>query len=499
MRKRFEEYQDGLTKGKEPERSGSFWSKRYAGDSQKIWAILDELNHQPADTLEDQDLDFKEWNERSMHDSVRTVIQMAVCMANGGGGTVVFGVNDKAVGRFKAILGISPEVDLNRLKKVVYDLTDPKLTPVFHELSVPEGTGRLLVMQVYPGLPPYTRTSGQGLIRVGKECQPLTGTLRRRIMVETGETDLTANEVPEPIEALLLLLPWSNCGRSRAGRKRRMISWVCLTGTFWVPLDSSEMEDCCAPESSLQGAPMLSANISQDMSGTHLRMAGDTDYSDRADGNDAVPIALVRILDRIMADNPIATVPQGLFHFEIRTYPDFTRKIVRSMLEHTDRPVILPLSNPTSMAEAVPADLYEWTDGRALVGTGSPFPAVDYNGRVYRIGQCNNVFVFPGVGLGVLASGAREVLPEFFTAAARAVSDYVTAGERQSGTLMPDVTALGEVSLKVAQAVGETAIQHGVSRPSAFSSFKHNNDPARLNELIHRMRWEPDYLPLVAM
>ncbi|GAB4337881.1 MAG: NAD-dependent malic enzyme [Desulfobulbaceae bacterium] len=177
----------------------------------------------------------------------------------------------------------------------------------------------------------------------------------------------------------------------------------------------------------------------------------------------------------------------------------FTREIVTSMLEHTDRPVIMPLSNPTTMAEAIPADIYRWTDGRALVGTGSPFPPVEHGGKTYRIGQCNNVFIFPGVGLGVLASGAREVLPEFFTAAARAVSGFVTHEEMEAGGLVPDVTALREVSLQVAMAVGETAIRLGISRPCAFSSFQHNNDPARLNTLIRKMRWEPDYIPLVAM
>jgi malate dehydrogenase (oxaloacetate-decarboxylating) len=99
----------------------------------------------------------------------------------------------------------------------------------------------------------------------------------------------------------------------------------------------------------------------------------------------------------------------------------------------------------------------------------------------------------------VLASGAREVLPEFFTAAARAVAACVTSTDLEEGCLLPDVTLLREVSLKVAQAVGEAAIRLGVSRPCAFSSFQHNNDPARLNELIRRMRWEPVYLPLVAM
>ena len=164
----------------------------------KLKALLEELSQQPADLLEGQDLDFKEWNSRSIADAVRLVIEMAVCMANGGGGTVIFGVNDKAIGRAQAILGVPPEVDVNRLKKAVYDSTDPKLTPVFQEIILPEGTGRLIVMQVYPGLPPYTDTSGHGTIRVGKDCQPLTGTLRRKIMVETGETDFTGVEVEEP-------------------------------------------------------------------------------------------------------------------------------------------------------------------------------------------------------------------------------------------------------------------------------------------------------------
>ena len=177
----------------------------------------------------------------------------------------------------------------------------------------------------------------------------------------------------------------------------------------------------------------------------------------------------------------------------------FSREVVEAVLEHTDRPVIMPLSNPTDHAEAVPADLYSWTKGRALVGTGSPFPDVLYEGVSYRVGQSNNVFVFPGVGLGTLASGAREVLPEFFTAAAQAVSSCVTREAMAMGTLLPPVTELFDVSLKVAQAVGESAIANGVSRPCAFSTFQHQNDETRLKELIRKMRWEPDYLPLVAM
>jgi ATP-dependent DNA helicase RecG len=86
----------------------------------EIRGLLDKLDVQPANDLEDQDLDFKEWNLRSMKDSIASVVEMTICMANGGGGTIVFGINDKAIGREKSILGVSPEVDVNRLKKAVY-------------------------------------------------------------------------------------------------------------------------------------------------------------------------------------------------------------------------------------------------------------------------------------------------------------------------------------------------------------------------------------------
>ncbi|MGB5685811.1 MAG: NAD-dependent malic enzyme [Candidatus Electrothrix sp.] len=177
----------------------------------------------------------------------------------------------------------------------------------------------------------------------------------------------------------------------------------------------------------------------------------------------------------------------------------FSKEVVLSVLKHTDRPVIMPLSNPTDHAEAVPADLYSWTNGRALIGTGSPFPDVMFDGRAFSVSQANNVFVFPGVGLGTLASGSRAVLPEFFTAAAGAVSSCVSPGDMKNGALLPPVTDLAEVSLKVAQAVGEAAIAAGVSRPCAFSSFQHHNDPVRLQRLIRHFRWQPTYLPLVAM
>lgn len=177
----------------------------------------------------------------------------------------------------------------------------------------------------------------------------------------------------------------------------------------------------------------------------------------------------------------------------------FTREIVDAMLANTGRPVIFPLSNPTAQAEALPADIYSWSGGRALVATGSPFAAVDFQGKRVRIGQCNNVFIFPGVGLGVLASGARQILPEFHTAAARAVSAQVPAADLQAGVLFPKIDTLWEVSKNVAIAVGAEAIRLGVSGLCVNSTFQHNNNIDRLAELIDKMRWQPVYLPLVPM
>src|SRR5690554_7206478 len=104
-----------------------------------IESLLPELEHCIADDLEDQDLDFKQWDTQSRDKAVRTIVQMAVCMANGGGGTVVFGVSDRAIGQDQAILGVPHEIDVNLLKKAVYDQTDPKIMPVFEELKVSQG------------------------------------------------------------------------------------------------------------------------------------------------------------------------------------------------------------------------------------------------------------------------------------------------------------------------------------------------------------------------
>lgn len=310
----------------------------------EINLLLDDLDELPADDLEDQELDFKEWNNRSRKDAVNLVVEMAICMANGGGRTVVFGVKDNVVGRKKAIIGVPDEIDLNRLKKAVYDSTDPKLTPGFEELRVPEGAGRIIVMFVYPGLPPYTDTSGRGKIRTGKDCQPLTGTLRRRIMVETGKTDYTATKLSGSAESHISAAAMEHlrdCARKEQAPEDLLeLSDIDLLSTLGL-ISGNRL--------TLAGLLLAGkkSSIKTFLSGygwTHLRMKSDTQYSDRMDGQEALLVALERITDRIMADNPIATVEQGLFHFEYRSYPEVAlREALMNAFCHSDYQIAAPL------------------------------------------------------------------------------------------------------------------------------------------------------------
>jgi malate dehydrogenase (oxaloacetate-decarboxylating) len=164
----------------------------------------------------------------------------------------------------------------------------------------------------------------------------------------------------------------------------------------------------------------------------------------------------------------------------------FTEPVVTDMAAHCARPVILPMSNPTSLSEALPADLIRWTDGRALVATGSPFPPVDYRGVRYVIGQANNALIFPGLGLGVIAARATQVTDNMLAAAAHALSELV--GTATPGApLLPEVEALRETSVVVAAAVARAAVADGVAdaRPDGD-----------LHARVRSLMWEPVYRPV---
>jgi malate dehydrogenase (oxaloacetate-decarboxylating) len=165
----------------------------------------------------------------------------------------------------------------------------------------------------------------------------------------------------------------------------------------------------------------------------------------------------------------------------------FTEEVVRAMAAYAARPIIFPLSNPTSRAEATPADLIAWTEGRAVVATGSPFEPVAHGGRRYPIAQCNNSYIFPGLGLGVLASGARRVSDPMFMAAARALAQYSTASGGPGAPLLPSLAESRRVSRAIALAVAAAARRDGLA------DHHENTENERL---VDAKMWEPRYLPM---
>jgi malate dehydrogenase (oxaloacetate-decarboxylating) len=165
----------------------------------------------------------------------------------------------------------------------------------------------------------------------------------------------------------------------------------------------------------------------------------------------------------------------------------FTEGMIRELADSVARPIIFPISNPTSMSEATPADLLAWTAGRALIATGSPFPPPTYVGRSIPIGQCNNAFIFPGVGLGVIAARARRVTNAMFVAAARALSDCSPARHDPQAALYPPVEDIRAVSKRVALAVAAEAQRAGLAEPGS---------PEELERRVAALMWVPHYARL---
>jgi malic enzyme len=166
----------------------------------------------------------------------------------------------------------------------------------------------------------------------------------------------------------------------------------------------------------------------------------------------------------------------------------FTRSMIEEMARHVERPIVLPLSNPTSKAECRPSEAIAWTGGRAIVATGSPFADVHHEGVRHVIGQANNVFAFPGVGLGVILSEMREVPNEAFYAAAKAIAESIDAERLGAGALFPDQSELRETSARVAAAVIRHARANHLGRPIPDSDVE---------EVVRESMWFPDYVPIV--
>ncbi|WP_343597877.1 NAD-dependent malic enzyme [Acinetobacter sp.] len=162
----------------------------------------------------------------------------------------------------------------------------------------------------------------------------------------------------------------------------------------------------------------------------------------------------------------------------------FSEEVIKTLAQNCERPIVLPLSNPTSRVEAVPADVLQWTEGRALIATGSPFAPVNYKGKLYNIPQCNNSYIFPGIGLGILAASATRVTESMLVASSTALADCSPMLQNPEADLLPDINEIQKVSRLIAFKVAKAAMEAGVA-PIVSDEI--------LLENIEKNFWKPEY------
>jgi malate dehydrogenase (oxaloacetate-decarboxylating) len=169
----------------------------------------------------------------------------------------------------------------------------------------------------------------------------------------------------------------------------------------------------------------------------------------------------------------------------VSTQPNvFTEEIVRTMASYTERPIIFPLSNPTSHSEAKPEDLIHWTNGKAILATGSPFDPVEFKGKTYAIAQCNNIYIFPGVGLGVVACKTAKVSENMFIKAAHVLSEHAPILKDSKASIFPSLEELRYVSRQIAIAIGHIAEDEGLVPKSS---------PQEIRQRVDQKMWHPEY------
>ena len=164
----------------------------------------------------------------------------------------------------------------------------------------------------------------------------------------------------------------------------------------------------------------------------------------------------------------------------------FTEQVIRAMKENVSRPIIFPLSNPSRQVEARPEQVIEWTDGDVVIATGSPFKPVEYKGRVYPIAQCNNSYIFPGIGLGVIASKAKLISDDMLMAASEALAEVSPLANTGEGALLPPLTEITDLSMRIAFAVGKVAMAQGLALELSDEA---------LHAAIERNFWRAEYRP----
>lgn len=303
--------------------------------AQEIRDLLPLLDDGVAETLENESLDFKECpNEAKLRELIE---KCSICLANAKGGTIVFGVKENIIGQANAVIGLDFAPDLERIKATTYDATDPKLPIEFEWLDI--DVRRLLLMHVTSSRPPYTTTSGHGWVRIGRDCKPLTGSLMNYVRESAGLADQTSRTLPLPD-------PLGGLSPAAVEILRREME---MAGAPDELLRYADRELCTRLGIIRDGRLTLGgllvagreeiiAEFAPNHEWKYSRMRNDTEYEAvPASGRECILIGLDRLMLLLGQQNPIITVPSGLYHAEFPQYPTIAlREALLNAFAHRD-------------------------------------------------------------------------------------------------------------------------------------------------------------------
>jgi len=262
-------------------------------------------------------------------------------------------------------------------------------------------------------------------------------------------------------------------GASAQGIASLLVSALCADG---LPLDEARLRLATVDS---QGLVTTGRRSMEPFKAAYARPV------DEVAGFDCVDPSRVTLEEAIRNLRPTALIGTS------GTAGLFSEAVVRAMADVNERPIIFPLSNPTSKAECTPADATRWSDGRAILATGSPFAPVEHRGTRMRIGQGNNAFIFPGVGLGLWVGGVRRVTDAMFLDAARVLAGLVGADDLAEGAVYPKLTRIRDCSHAVACAVIRRAVSEGHAAPAMLDDLEGRVRRAMWEPIYKPMRWEP--------
>ncbi|MFC4799236.1 NAD-dependent malic enzyme [Neobacillus sp. GCM10023253] len=399
----------------------------------------------------------------------------------------ILGIGDQGVGGINIAIGklavytAAAGIDPSRVLPVVLDVGTNNQTLISDPIYIGNKFARVRGKRYEDFIDIFIQTARKFFPEVLLHWEDLGNVNARNIMAKYGDKILTFNDDIQGTGAVTLAAIMSALKVTGTSLKDQRIVMFgpgsAGIGNADQLVDAMILEGLTREEAYDRFWAIDYRGLLTDVSGDvlnfqkpYLRKAEEVKDWDR---NEDGIISLIEVVGRVKPTILIGTSGQA---------GAFTEDIIKEMVKHVERPIIIPMSNPTALAEAVPENLIKWTDGKALIATGSPFDPVVYNGVSYEIGQANNAFVFPGLGLGAIVAKAEIISKGMFAAAANAVAK-MTDTSKPGASLLPAVENLHEVSEYVAVEVAKGAINEGIARA----------DIQNVEQAVTEAMWEPEY------